>query len=102
MPFMIVVAIACLPIFFTGYLIARWEGILFLGYYGMYTLFLILNSIHYPNLMEYRNLFLLFAIPLTVITIGLSVAREMRERREAMRRSENALRDGIGAERNGG
>jgi len=101
MPFMIVVAIACLPIFFTGYLIARWEGILFLGYYGIYTVFLILNSIHYPNLMEYRNLFLLFAVPLTVITIGVSVAREMRERREAMRRSGSVLMDGIRADRNG-
>lgn len=101
MPFMIVVAIACLPIFFTGYLIARWEGLLFLGYYGIYTVFLILNSIHYPNLTEYRNLFLLFAVPLTVITIGVSVAREMRERRGAVRRSENVLMDGIRNDRNG-
>ncbi|WP_298980943.1 calcium/sodium antiporter [Caldilinea sp.] len=86
MPFMIVVAIACLPIFFTGYLIARWEGLLFLGYYIVYTAFLILGSIHYPHLVEYRNLFLLFAAPLTVITIGVSVARDLRQRRE-MRRS---------------
>ena len=31
-PFMIAVSIACLPIFFTGHKIARWEGALFLGY----------------------------------------------------------------------
>ena len=32
LPVMIAVAAACLPIFFTGNLIARWEGALFLGY----------------------------------------------------------------------
>jgi len=29
---MAAVAVACLPILFTGYRIARWEGVLFLGY----------------------------------------------------------------------
>jgi ABC-type long-subunit fatty acid transport system fused permease/ATPase subunit len=32
LPMMIAVAVACLPIFFTGHLIDRWEGALFLGY----------------------------------------------------------------------
>ena len=36
-PVMIAVAVACLPIFFTGHLIARWEGALFLAYYCAYT-----------------------------------------------------------------
>ena len=36
-PFMIAVAVACLPIFFTGYRIARWEGAIFLAYYVAYT-----------------------------------------------------------------
>ncbi|MCS6827959.1 MAG: calcium/sodium antiporter [Caldilinea sp.] len=98
MPFMIVVAIACLPIFFTGYLIARWEGLLFLGYYIIYTAFLILSSIHYPHLAEYRNLFLLFAAPLTIITIGVSLARDLRQRRK-MRHSTNILIDGVGTDR---
>ncbi len=100
MPFMIVVAVACLPIFFTGYLIARWEGLLFLGYYIVYTAFLILGSIHYPHLSEYRNLFLLFAAPLTVITIGVSVARDLRQRKKA-RHSEKLLLNGVGTDKNG-
>ena len=39
-PVMIAVAIVCLPIFFTGQRIARWESGLFLGYYAAYTLYL--------------------------------------------------------------
>ena len=39
MPVMIAAAIACLPMFFTGYRLARWEGMLFLGYYIAYTAF---------------------------------------------------------------
>ena len=37
MPVMVAVAVACLPVFFTGSLIARWEGLLFLAYYVAYT-----------------------------------------------------------------
>ena len=32
LPIMVAVAVACLPTFFTGHLIARWEGFLFLAY----------------------------------------------------------------------
>jgi cation:H+ antiporter len=35
-PVMTAVAFACLPIFFTGGRISRWEGVLFLGYYAAY------------------------------------------------------------------
>ncbi|OHC31832.1 MAG: sodium:calcium antiporter, partial [Pseudomonadales bacterium RIFCSPLOWO2_02_FULL_63_210] len=41
-PVMIAVAVACLPIFFSGYRINRWEGLLFLAYYLAYTLYLVL------------------------------------------------------------
>jgi cation:H+ antiporter len=36
---MLAVAIACLPVFFTGATIARWEGAVFLGYYIAYMAF---------------------------------------------------------------
>ena len=38
LPIMIAVAIACLPIFYTGSRIAHWEGTLFLGYYIAYVI----------------------------------------------------------------
>ncbi|MBU0993931.1 MAG: calcium/sodium antiporter [Proteobacteria bacterium] len=43
-PVMIAAAVACLPIFFTGHRISRWEGVLFLSYYGIYTAYLILMT----------------------------------------------------------
>jgi len=36
-PVMIAVAVACLPIFFTGHRIARWEGGLFFGFFLAYS-----------------------------------------------------------------
>ena len=36
-PVMVATAIACLPVFYTGGTISRWEGVLFLGYYGIYS-----------------------------------------------------------------
>ena len=39
-PFMVAVAVACLPIFFTGHVIMRWEGAIFLLYYVAYTVYL--------------------------------------------------------------
>jgi cation:H+ antiporter len=47
-PVMLVTALACLPIFFTGGVIARWEGALFLGYYVAYTGYLVLASTGSP------------------------------------------------------
>ena len=43
-PVMLAVMVACLPIFFAGYRINRWEGALFLGSYLAYTAYLIMQS----------------------------------------------------------
>ena len=47
---MFAVAVACLPVFFTGRPIARWEGVLFLGYYAAYTAYLVLAAQHHDAL----------------------------------------------------
>jgi cation:H+ antiporter len=44
LPVMILVALACVPIFFTGRTVSRPEGFLFLGSYLAYTLFLVLAA----------------------------------------------------------
>ena len=41
---MVAVALASLPIFVTGHLIARREGVVFLGYYVAYVAYLILEA----------------------------------------------------------
>jgi cation:H+ antiporter len=84
MPVMIAVAVACLPIFFTGYTIARWEGIVFLGYYIAYTAYLILAAAHYEAIETFSAIMLLFVVPLTVITLAISVLRQVvKSRRDA-------------------
>ncbi|MDZ7291999.1 MAG: calcium/sodium antiporter [candidate division KSB1 bacterium] len=81
-PVMIAVAAACLPIFFTGSLIARWEGALFLAYYFAYTLYLILDAMQHDALPAFSSLMLEFVLPLTVITLCIVVFRAWRLRRQ--------------------
>ena len=80
-PFMVVVAIAALPIFFTGYKISRWEGAIFLLYYGAYTLFLLLESARHDLLAPYSKIMFEFVAPLTVLTLVIIIVREVRARR---------------------
>lgn len=81
MPFMIAVAVACLPIFFTGHTISRWEGTVFLGYYVAYTIYLLLDAANHQSVTQYREFILLFVAPLTVLTLAVSLGREIRQRR---------------------
>ena len=78
-PVMLAVAVACLPIFFTGHLIARWEGWLFFGYYVAYTLFLSLASQRHDALPAFSLVMELFVIPLTVITLIVLAVRARRQ-----------------------
>lgn len=77
-PLMIAVAIACLPIFFTGGTISRWEGGLFLSYYVAYTMYLFFNATQHDLLPLFNSVMLYFIIPLTVITIMVVLFQEMR------------------------
>ena len=80
---MIVVSLACLPIFFTGYRIVRWEGILFLAYYAAYTGYLFLDATQHDALPVYSAALFRFAVPLTAITLLTLVVRAIRERAAA-------------------
>lgn len=68
-PVMLAVAVACLPIFYTGNRISRWEGLLFISYYVAYSAYLGLDAIGHDQLELYSHVMLLFVIPLTVITL---------------------------------
>jgi cation:H+ antiporter len=81
-PVMIVVAFACLPIVFTGGVISRTEGALLLGYYGVYTLYLILAAAHHDALARFSAVMLYFAIPLTAVTLIIVSVQEMRRRKK--------------------
>lgn len=77
-PVMIAVAVACLPIFFTGSRISRWEGALFLGYYGAYAAYLVLSATDHAALSAFSWTMAAFVIPITVVTLGVLGARSWR------------------------
>jgi cation:H+ antiporter len=77
-PVMTAVAVACLPIFFTGHVIARWEGILFLGYYVAYTIYLVLVATQSPTQAAFGTAMLWFVLPLTLVTLALTLWRALR------------------------
>lgn len=68
-PVMIGVAVICLPIFFTGLLILRWEGIMFFGLYVLYTAYLILKSGDSPALPAFSNIALYGVVPAVVLLL---------------------------------
>lgn len=67
-----------MPIFFTGHIIARREGMLFLGYYAAYALYLIMASNQHDSLPFFSSVMLLFVVPLTVLTLLIVTIRELR------------------------
>lgn len=80
LPVMTAVAVACLPVFFTGRAISRWEGMLFLAYYAAYTAYLVLDATRSAALPTYTVVMLGFVVPLTAVTLGVVAAREWRTR----------------------
>ncbi|RIL05890.1 MAG: sodium:calcium antiporter [Proteobacteria bacterium] len=80
-PVMIAVALACLPLFFTGRRVARWEGLLFLAYYFAYAAYLVLDAVGHDALPAYSAVMLEFTMPLTAITIAVVTFRELRAHR---------------------
>ena len=80
-PVAIAVAFACLPIFYSGKRIERWEGLLFLFYYLAYNGYLILDAINHESLPVYTTIMLFFVLPLTVITlITVTIQEKLAER----------------------
>jgi cation:H+ antiporter len=80
-PVMIAVAAVCLPIFFTGQRIARWEGGLFLGYYVLYTVYLVLSETQMAASRTFGTILVAVVLPLTAVTLLLSFVGSLRKRR---------------------
>jgi len=74
LPVMIGVAVICLPIFFTGLLILRWEGAVFFGLYILYTIYLILHSSSSPSLPAYTKVVGLGVLPaVALLLVGTAI-----------------------------
>jgi cation:H+ antiporter len=81
-PVMTAVAVACLPIFFTGHTISRWEGAVFLAYYVAYTLFLVLDASDHDALPDFSWVMSAFILPLTAVTLTVVSLRAWRKNRK--------------------
>lgn len=80
-PVMLAVFVACLPIFFSGYRISRWEGLLFFGYYLAYLLYLVMFSSGLSSISLLRHAMSWYAIPLTAVTLFAIFLRAWKRQR---------------------
>jgi cation:H+ antiporter len=79
-PVMIAAAIGCLPIFFTGRTIHRWEGAVFLTYDVIYTAWLIFAAYENPRLTTLKYAVVVFIIPITALLLLVDLAQHFRRR----------------------
>ena len=78
LPVMTAAAVACLPVFFTGREIARWEGGLFLAFYVAYVAYVVLGALGHAALGTYRAVMWALVLPLTAVTLAVVAWREWR------------------------
>jgi cation:H+ antiporter len=81
LPVMMAVAVVCLPIFFIGGRISRWEGGLFCGYYVAYTIYIFLSATQHAALRTFQNVMLFFVLPLTAVTLLAMTVHTVRSNR---------------------
>jgi cation:H+ antiporter len=78
LPFMIASALACLPIFFIGNNIDRWEGGLFLFLYASYLAYTVMRSIGDGFFDEHNLIFFGLTVPLIGATLLILAYRYIR------------------------
>jgi cation:H+ antiporter len=70
-PIMIAVAIACVPVFFSGHAIDRWQGALFVALFAGYMTYLVLDGIGHAALRGFSSVMAAFVLPLVALTLAL-------------------------------
>jgi cation:H+ antiporter len=81
LPVMVLVALACLPVFFISHSIERWEGFVLLGFYGLYTTALICEAQHQTDMLRLVTQIAWVAGPLTVAGYSWSILQQVRNLR---------------------
>ncbi len=82
-PVMIAVAVACLPVFYVGHLISRWNGVMFFAYYCAYTASFVIAETVPRFHRTFAFVMLGVVVPLTVITPLIGVVRSIRQGRSS-------------------
>lgn len=81
-PLMLAAAVALLPIAFTGFVVARWEGALFVLLYVAYMSYVVLASTEHDAVRGFSTVMLWFVLPLVGVTIAALAAYEFRLHRK--------------------
>ena len=82
-PVMIAVAVACLPVFYVGHLISRWNGVMFFAYYCAYTASFVVAETVPDFHRTFAFVMLGIVVPLTVVTLLTGVVRSIRQGRSS-------------------
>jgi len=76
-PLMLAATLALVPLAFTGFVFARWEGILFVALYLAYLLYVVLASTEHDAAQGFTTIMLWFVLPLVAITLVAVTAYEI-------------------------
>lgn len=79
-PLLIIVSVLCIPIFYTGYRIARWEGGILFFFYGSYLYYLYLSGTQHPFLENYTYWMTWWILPVLIIVIIIVTIFEWKKR----------------------
>jgi cation:H+ antiporter len=85
LPIMIAAALALVPVAFTGFTIARWEGAMFLAFYVAYVAYVLLDATGHDAVEPFSGVMLSFVLPITALWLIVLTAYEVglhRGRRE--------------------
>jgi cation:H+ antiporter len=85
LPLMLAASVALLPIAFTGLVIARWEGTVFLGLYVAYLTYLVLDSTGHDAAQGFTTAMLWLVMPLLVVSLIALTSYEIGVLRERKR-----------------
>ena len=91
-PIMLAAAVALLPIAFTGFIVARWEGLLFFSLYVAYMIYLVLDNTGHEASAGFSFVMVWIVGPLLLATLIAVVAYEIGRIAERKRLLENPQR----------
>jgi cation:H+ antiporter len=89
LPLMLAASVALLPIAFTGLLIARWEGAVFLSLYIAYLTYLVLDSTGHDAAQGFTSAMLWLVMPLIAVSLLALTSYEIGVLRERKRLTKN-------------
>ena len=77
---LIAASLLCIPIFYTGHKIARWEGLLFLFFYFSYLFYLFLSTTDHDFLSVFTGMMVYFVFPVTILSLLIITFMEWKTR----------------------